>query len=133
MRDSLCPRVWTGRTPAFACCPAGTLQPLLTPLTHSPSLHYVQRTLRLSNISKSFGGVKALQDVSLAVDQGKIYTLVGENGCGKSTLIKIIAGVYSADSGTIVIDGKEHHTSDRSTPSAPASRSFTRIFLSFPT
>jgi simple sugar transport system ATP-binding protein len=66
--------------------------------------------LQLSNISKSFGGVKALQDVSLAVDQGKIYTLVGENGCGKSTLIKIIAGVYSADSGTIAIDGKEHNT-----------------------
>src|SRR5512134_3876482 len=66
--------------------------------------------LQLSNISKSFGGVKALQDVSLAIAQGRIYTLVGENGCGKSTLIKIIAGVYTADSGTITIDGKDHHT-----------------------
>lgn len=65
--------------------------------------------LQLSNISKSFGGVKALQDVSLTIEHGKIYTLVGENGCGKSTLIKIIAGVYTSDSGTITIDGKEHH------------------------
>jgi simple sugar transport system ATP-binding protein len=61
--------------------------------------------LQLSSISKSFGGVRALQDVSLAIDAGKIYTLVGENGCGKSTLIKIIAGVYTADEGTITIDG----------------------------
>ena len=64
--------------------------------------------LQLSNISKSFGGVRALQDVSLTVEHGKIYTLVGENGCGKSTLIKIIAGVYTADSGTIAIEGSEH-------------------------
>ncbi|MCU0843067.1 MAG: ATP-binding cassette domain-containing protein, partial [Thiobacillaceae bacterium] len=49
--------------------------------------------------------MRALQDVSLAVEAGKIYTLVGENGCGKSTLIKIIAGVYTADEGTITIDG----------------------------
>ena len=49
--------------------------------------------LQLSNISKSFGGVRALQDASLTIEHGKIYTLVGENGCGKSTLIKIIAGV----------------------------------------
>ncbi len=64
--------------------------------------------LQLSNISKSFGGVRALQDVSLTIEHGKIYTLVGENGCGKSTLIKIIAGVYTADGGTITIEGKEH-------------------------
>lgn len=63
--------------------------------------------LQLSNISKTFGGVKALQDVSLSIERGRIYTLVGENGCGKSTLIKIMAGVYSPDSGTLLIDGKE--------------------------
>jgi simple sugar transport system ATP-binding protein len=64
--------------------------------------------LRLSGIYKSFAGVRALQDVDLTVETGKIHCLVGENGCGKSTLIKIIAGVYARDAGTIVINGKEH-------------------------
>jgi simple sugar transport system ATP-binding protein len=64
--------------------------------------------LRLSGVYKSFAGVRALQDVDLSIETGKIHTLVGENGCGKSTLIKIIAGVYPRDAGTIVINGKEH-------------------------
>jgi simple sugar transport system ATP-binding protein len=64
--------------------------------------------LRLSGIYKSFAGVHALQDVDLSVERGKIHCLVGENGCGKSTLIKIIAGVYARDAGTIVINGKDH-------------------------
>src|SRR5690606_24660317 len=63
--------------------------------------------IRLTNINKAFAGVKALQDVSLAIERGKIHCLVGENGCGKSTLIKIIAGVYQRDSGSVVINGKE--------------------------
>jgi simple sugar transport system ATP-binding protein len=82
---------------------------------HSPALStsvisMSNELLQLSNISKSFGGVRALQDVSLSIERSKIYTLVGENGCGKSTLIKIIAGVYSADSGTIRINDKAHQT-----------------------
>ncbi len=68
----------------------------------------VDELLRLSGIYKSFAGVHALQDVSLQIETGKIHCLVGENGCGKSTLIKIIAGVYERDAGTIVINGKEH-------------------------
>jgi simple sugar transport system ATP-binding protein len=64
--------------------------------------------IRLSNIDKAFAGVKALQDVSLVLERGKIHCLVGENGCGKSTLIKIIAGVYQRDAGSVVIDGKEY-------------------------
>jgi simple sugar transport system ATP-binding protein len=62
--------------------------------------------LKVSNIYKSFSGVKALQDVSLTIEPGKVYCLVGENGSGKSTLIKIIAGVYPQDEGEIVINGK---------------------------
>jgi simple sugar transport system ATP-binding protein len=64
--------------------------------------------LRLSGIYKSFAGVRALQDVNLSIERGRIHCLVGENGCGKSTLIKIIAGVYQRDAGTLVIKGKEH-------------------------
>ena len=61
--------------------------------------------LRLTGIHKSFAGVRALRGVDLTVEQGKIHCLVGENGCGKSTLIKIIAGVYPRDEGGVVING----------------------------
>lgn len=64
--------------------------------------------VRLSGIYKSFAGVKALQNVSLTIEPGEIHCLVGENGCGKSTLIKIIAGVYQRDSGSVVINGREY-------------------------
>jgi simple sugar transport system ATP-binding protein len=64
--------------------------------------------LRASGIYKSFAGVQALQDVDLVVEQGRIHCLVGENGCGKSTLIKIIAGVYERDAGTVAIKGREY-------------------------
>jgi simple sugar transport system ATP-binding protein len=63
--------------------------------------------LHLTGIYKSFAGVHALQDVDLIIERGRIHCLVGENGCGKSTLIKIIAGVYQRDAGTLFIKGKE--------------------------
>ncbi len=62
--------------------------------------------LKVSNISKSFAGVKALEDISMTINRGEILCLVGENGSGKSTLIKIIAGVYEPDEGEITINGK---------------------------
>jgi len=62
--------------------------------------------LRMRNISKSFPGVKALDDVQLDVYRGEVHTLLGENGAGKSTLVKILSGAYQPDEGTIVIDGK---------------------------
>jgi ribose transport system ATP-binding protein len=61
----------------------------------------------MTHISKYFGGVKALQDVSLRVKKGEIHALIGENGAGKSTLIKILAGAYLHDTGQILIDSKE--------------------------
>lgn len=63
--------------------------------------------LELRNISKTFPGVRALDDVSMSVIKGEVHGLIGENGAGKSTLIKILCGIYIADSGKIIIDGRE--------------------------
>ena len=60
--------------------------------------------LRVENVSKAFAGVKALDQVSLTVQEGEILCLVGENGSGKSTMIKIISGVYHPDQGDIIIN-----------------------------
>ncbi len=62
--------------------------------------------LRLSNISKSFGGVQALKDADFSIGKGEIHCLVGENGSGKSTLIKIISGNLQPDTGEIWIEGQ---------------------------
>ncbi|WP_229262171.1 sugar ABC transporter ATP-binding protein [Duganella guangzhouensis] len=62
--------------------------------------------LQLSGISKRFGGVVALRDVSLSVRAGEVMALVGENGAGKSTMVKILTGIYQPDGGTFTLDGK---------------------------
>lgn len=62
--------------------------------------------LEVKNISKRFGVVQALSNVSFGVKKGEIHTLLGENGAGKSTLVKIIKGEQSPDSGQIVVDGQ---------------------------
>ncbi|MEI6156947.1 MAG: ATP-binding cassette domain-containing protein, partial [Atribacterota bacterium] len=64
--------------------------------------------LRLTNISKSFGGVQALKGVHFSIGKGEIHCLVGENGSGKSTLIKIISGTLQPDTGEIWIEGSVH-------------------------
>lgn len=63
--------------------------------------------IRLDHISKSFPGVKALDDVSIEIRRGTVHALVGENGAGKSTLIKVLAGIYQPDAGSIYLDGEE--------------------------
>lgn len=65
--------------------------------------------LAVQNVSKNFGGVQALKEVNFTIRSGEIHCLVGENGSGKSTVIKAIAGVIPIDSGQIVIDGKTYH------------------------
>ena len=63
--------------------------------------------LEMRNIHKSFPGVRALQAVDFTLCEGEIHALMGENGAGKSTVIKIITGVYTKDSGEIVYEGRE--------------------------
>lgn len=62
--------------------------------------------IELENISKSFGSVSALADISMQVNDNEVLGLIGDNGAGKSTLIKIISGVHAPDSGEILVRGK---------------------------
>ncbi len=62
--------------------------------------------LEMSGICKSFAGVHALDHVDFKVRPGKVMCLAGENGCGKSTLVKIISGVYTKDEGKVTFEGK---------------------------
>jgi len=63
--------------------------------------------LRLSHISKTFPGVRALQDIAFDLKRGEVHCLCGENGAGKSTLIKILAGVHQPASGTLKWNGED--------------------------
>lgn len=66
----------------------------------------MEHILSASNISKSFIGVRALNNIDITINAGEIHCLAGENGCGKSTLVKCISGVYTPDEGTIQIEGQ---------------------------
>ena len=61
--------------------------------------------IELKNVTKTFGGFKALDDLTLTVPQGAVYGLVGPNGAGKSTAIRHITGIYRPDSGSITVEG----------------------------
>src|SRR5262245_21628338 len=66
----------------------------------------MQPLLRFENVGKRFGGVVALDRVDWDVQAGEVHCLVGENGCGKSTMIKLASGVHDADPGSVIaIDG----------------------------
>jgi ribose transport system ATP-binding protein len=82
--------------------------------------------LKLEHISKTYPGVKALDDVSLEFEQGEIHALLGENGAGKSTLIKVIAGAHEPDAGgKIIFDGEEY---PHMTPALAASKGVAVIY-----
>ena len=65
-----------------------------------------RKILEVKNVTKTYPGVVALDNVSFDVEEGEILALIGENGAGKSTVIKTISGAIQADSGEIIIDGQ---------------------------
>jgi rhamnose transport system ATP-binding protein len=74
---------------------------------HDTSRGPLAAHVELADVSKSFGAVRALDDVSLTIARGSIHALVGENGAGKSTLGRIVAGVFAPDDGRVLLDGEE--------------------------
>jgi ABC-type sugar transport system ATPase subunit len=72
-----------------------------TPAAEAPD------TIRVEHVSKRFGAVQALGDVSLHLRPGEVLGLIGDNGAGKSTLVKILTGFHKPDTGTIYVDGNE--------------------------
>jgi branched-chain amino acid transport system ATP-binding protein len=81
--------------------------------------------LDVQQVSLSFRGIKALSDLSFAVEKGEICALIGPNGAGKSSLLNIVNGVYRASSGRLILDGVPF---DRPTPMAAAQRGIGRTF-----
>lgn len=65
--------------------------------------------LEIKNCRKEFPGVVALDNVSLFLRRGEVHALMGENGAGKSTIMKILAGIYQPDGGEILLDGQPYH------------------------
>ena len=63
--------------------------------------------LRAQGLYKSFGGVRAVSDISLDVASGSIFAIIGPNGAGKSTLLNLISGIYQPDSGSLSFDGHD--------------------------
>jgi len=65
--------------------------------------------VKMENITKRFGGICAVDDVSLNLYKGEVLAIVGDNGAGKSTLVKVLSGAYIADEGSIFINGEKAH------------------------
>ena len=61
--------------------------------------------LEVQNVNKSFGGLKALHNVNLDIEEGKIHAIIGPNGAGKSTLLNCFVGKLTPDTGTVMFDG----------------------------
>jgi branched-chain amino acid transport system ATP-binding protein len=82
------------------------------------------------NIRKSFGGLRALSDVSLSIEPGEIYGLIGPNGAGKTTLFNVLTGLYKRDAGSVIFNGSElTHRKPNLIVAAGIARTFQNIRL----
>ena len=68
-----------------------------------------ENVLQMININKDFSGVQVLYDINFELKRGEIHAIVGQNGAGKSVLMKILSGVYTRSNGKMIIDGEEVH------------------------
>ena len=101
-----------------------------TPLPHRKGQGGVS-TIEVKNISKTFGKVKALKDVSFSVEKGEIFGLIGPDGAGKTTLFRILASLLLPEGGTVSVDGsdtKSQMKEDISWGTCPASSHSIRIY-----
>ena len=98
------------------------------PLANETSSHMAAPSLEIIGMSKSFGTLKALADVSIKVRAGSFHALLGENGAGKSTLVKCIMGFYQPTSGAILVDGSEV---DLASPARAAALGFGMVYQHF--
>ena len=86
--------------------------------------------LRVSGISKRFGGLQALSDVGLTIDRGQVYGLIGPNGAGKTTFFNVITGLYTPDSGSFELGGQPYQpTAVHEVARAGIARTFQNIRL----
>ncbi|MBV8090421.1 MAG: ABC transporter ATP-binding protein [Alphaproteobacteria bacterium] len=76
-------------------------------VVNEPSAASGEALLAISGVSKHFGGVRAVEDVSLSVRRGGLISIIGPNGAGKTSLLNMISGFYRPDNGAIVFDGKD--------------------------
>ena len=102
----------------------GSAEPRATRL-HDGRRHQKARSRRCMASPNLFGGTVAVRDVSVALHAGEVLALLGENGAGKSTCVKLLAGVYRPDAGRSCSMGRRSSWARRSMPSATASRSCT--------
>ena len=84
-------------------------------------------TIELKSISKYFGSVIALKDISISVNSGEVLCLLGDNGAGKSTLIKTLAGVHQPDEGDMFLEGKKSSSIPQEMPWTEVLQPFIRI------
>ncbi|MDB5803343.1 MAG: transporter [Betaproteobacteria bacterium] len=85
--------------------------------------------LEARDVVKRFGGLTALSEVSLTVERGEIFGLIGPNGAGKTTFFNVLTGLYSADQGAVVFDGKPLSAAPHQAAAAGISRTFQNIRL----
>jgi spermidine/putrescine ABC transporter ATP-binding subunit len=84
-----------------------------------------QALIEIQGVSKSFGNVKVLNNISLSINKGEFFSLLGPSGCGKTTLLRIIAGFEKPDSGRIIIDGVDY------TDAPPYKRPVNMVFQNY--